>query len=318
MLKRAIVVLALLCAIATLGVCQTKNDRGAKGSGGQGANQHSEADKNQQHTTSPLPNGIVVINNQNSSPEHDAHANQTDEELAKFTWYLVLVGALQLVALVVQAVVFYFTLRQIGKQADIMEQHRTSLEELARAAGDNAKAALLNAQAVINAERAWIQAGPDMPDFDLDDLTKGKALFNWFINNTGRTPARIEKVAARYILIKSFGDIPADPKSMYIGDLEEIPHKGRLLFPNERFWSFEFLEPSNPTPEQVTDIREGKRTLFAIGYVRYLDVVSKDTPPVPHVTNICYYYFVPQGDLIGVKAGWRPCLEAPSAYHEAT
>ncbi|PYX52220.1 MAG: hypothetical protein DMG76_29890 [Acidobacteria bacterium] len=58
---------------------------------------------------------------------------------------MVVVGLLQFVALIVQAIVFYRTLKKIGKQAEIMETHADYLKCLASAAGNNAVAAKLNA-----------------------------------------------------------------------------------------------------------------------------------------------------------------------------
>jgi hypothetical protein len=296
-MKRATVALALLCtvAITTLGVCQTKNDRGvAKGSGGQGANQHSEADKNQQHTTSPLPNGIVVINNQNTSPEHDAHANQTDEELAnqtdeelaKFTGYLVLVGALQLVALVGQAVVFYFTLRQIGKQADIMEQHRTSLEELARAAGDNAKAARLTAQYIINAERAWMAVTHETSRSD-DSLCFFSCL------NQGRTPAQIVGGSSTHLFVSNPDNLPVPP--IYSGSFT-MP--GNTLIVNKDSFG---VKPEFD-PDSILNqnnkwqlVKNREEYLVFYGRICYEDVFESATTKVIHETGWCYAYFPDKG-----------------------
>jgi hypothetical protein len=62
------------------------------------------------------------------------------QQLARFTGLLVVVGFLQLLALVGQAFLFL-------RQARIMGQHRVSLEQLAEAASDNAEAAKKNADA---------------------------------------------------------------------------------------------------------------------------------------------------------------------------
>ncbi len=64
---------------------------------------------------------------------------KVQQELAWFTLALVLVSFLQFVALVWQACLFF-------RQARIMGQHKISLEQLAKAAADNAEAASKNAE----------------------------------------------------------------------------------------------------------------------------------------------------------------------------
>jgi hypothetical protein len=77
---------------------------------------------------------------------------KVQHQLARFTGLLVLVGFLQLIALVGQACLFF-------RQARIMGQHRVSLEQLAEAASDNAKAAKDGAEAASkNAEFSKLNA----------------------------------------------------------------------------------------------------------------------------------------------------------------
>ncbi len=153
-----------------------------------------------------------------------------------------------------------------------------------------------------------------MPEFKIENLAALDAIpvFSWFVLNAGRTPARLIEIAARYRLIKSLTRIPSEPE--FEGDLERIPLYEKLLLPDERFWSFQPLEPSVLTPREITAIRDGERILFAYGYVKYLDVFGGD-----HETGFCWYYFVPQGGMITfAKEGWRPYLQAPPAYKKAT
>ena len=132
---------------------------------------------------------------------------------------------------------------------------------------------------------------------------------NWFFINTGRTPARVLETAARYRLVESLNRVSKEPEWK-----EKLPYYEKLLIPNERILSFQPLEPSHLTPEEITAIRKGERTLFAYGYVSYLDVFGDC-----HETRFCYVYFVPQGDQVSiVKATWTPHLAAPAAYSKAT
>jgi hypothetical protein len=200
---------------------------------------------------------------------------------------------------IVAAIIALLTLRAIKRE----EKGVKTIGEAAR----------LNAQAVINAERAWIQVELGAPDFRLQTLTgnNGVGVLNWSITNTGRTPARLVEIAARYSLIRSLNRIPEEPK--YEGDLEKIPLYGKLLAPKESFWSFQELEPSHITQDDLTTITRGERTLFVYGYVIYLDVFDAH-----HELGFCYYYSVPQGGIPFVKEGWRPYLQAPAEYNKAT
>lgn len=168
------ILLAVGCFwVASLVILQPPNDKGtAKQNGAGDTNQASKSEHSQASSGNPFPSGTVVNCYQEAeSASHDCHKEQSSEDieiqrkLAKFTKYLVWVGGLQFVALILQAVVFYFTLKKIGTQAEIMQTHADHLDKLAKAARDNATAALLNAQAasksvdaIIRSERAWVIA----------------------------------------------------------------------------------------------------------------------------------------------------------------
>lgn len=176
-------------------------------------------------------------------------------------------------------------------------------------------AANTNAESIKHSERAWIQAAPDMPGFNLGD-PEAVGIFRWSISNTGRTPARIVEIAARYRLIQSLPRISATPE--YEGDLERIPLHGMLLAPNQNYWSLQNLEPNTITRDQLTAIGSRGLILFAYGYVIYRDVFS-GANDVPHKTSFCYEYYVPLGNLAGfINEGWRPYFQAPAAYIETT
>jgi len=107
--------------------------------------------------TSPTFSNPTISKQNNVEPAlHDDHTQASGNETTKQdlkiqrqlslfinTGLLVVVGVLQFVALIVQAIVFYRTLKKIGKQAGIMETHADYLKCLA--AGNNAVAAKLNA-----------------------------------------------------------------------------------------------------------------------------------------------------------------------------
>jgi hypothetical protein len=99
-------------------------------------------------TTTPVQNEAISHTDQKPSGED----LKVQRQLARFTGLLVVVGFLQLIALIGQACLFF-------RQARIMGQHRVSLEQLAEAASDNAKAAKDGAEvASKNAEFSKLNA----------------------------------------------------------------------------------------------------------------------------------------------------------------
>src|SRR5258708_963918 len=90
---------------------------------------------------------------------------ETQRKLVEFTKWLAIVGGLQFLALIVQAIVFWRTLHQVKAQANLMRVHADHLENLVVASKANAEAARNNAiatkdsaSALINSERAWVMA----------------------------------------------------------------------------------------------------------------------------------------------------------------
>jgi hypothetical protein len=152
---------------------------------------------------------------------HNANESANDDgRLVTVTIWLAVVGGLQFLALIGQAVVFF-------RQAKIMEQHRTSLEELAKAAGSNAKAAQDNASAtktntdvLINSERSWLMADilwtADVPHAPYPTTLKvmnGSGVSGetetldicWVCRNDGNTPAWITE---KQLWLKIFQKAP--------------------------------------------------------------------------------------------------------------
>lgn len=113
--------------------------------------------------------------------------------------------------------VSWFTLRKISKQAEIAEKA--------------ADAALLNARAVINAERARLAIDVEMSPF-LGDLAvrdgEMVANFNLTCINVGKTPAWIYDVV---VDLQCLMVIPDYPK---FSEAAEVHSKPRTLQPSER------------------------------------------------------------------------------------
>jgi len=270
---------------------------------------HTKSTEDLQSQARPVPPAppsteANATNLRASDTQNDGTKNHTESYLHRLFSPENLPNIGLLIAGLIGIIVAVRTLRAIKVQADIMERQTKVGEDAAKAAKDSA-------ESIKRSERAWIQAGLDMPKLKLENLASASPNndLNWFFINAGRTPARVLEIAARYRLIECLNRIPKEPEWK-----EKLPYCEKLLLPDERILSFQPLEPSHLTPEEITAIRTGERTLFAYGFVSYLDVFGDR-----HETRFCYLYFVPQGDMVTiVRETWVPHIAAPAAYSKAT
>jgi hypothetical protein len=85
-----------------------------------------------------------------------------------------------------------------------IERQTKTGEDAANAAKDGAKAALLNAQAVINAERPWLLV-------IIESVNGPMGGFNIFVKNKGRTPAMIAAMHIGCVRVKNISHLPKEP-----------------------------------------------------------------------------------------------------------
>lgn len=166
-----------------------------------------------------------------------------------------------------------------------------------------AKAALLNAQAVINAERAWITVAPHigspkfypvreknapLPD-NLVDVLPIAHLFAGKLVNVGKTPAKIEATAIRYVCTPIH-----PPKWSTNPNYGEISESVFFAFPDEiNTISAELSPTATMTQAQIDAVQDEKEFLYAFGIVKYQDVYG-----MPHETRFGYLYQVQDRHLI--------------------
>jgi hypothetical protein len=146
-----------------------------------------------------------------------------------FTGALVIVGGLQFVGLIWQAILLRKTREEVSRQANSMETQAgrmsSQIEEMKAqtlVAQTSANAALLNAKAVINAERPWllVQTKP---------LIGPMGGFNVFARNKGRTPAMITAVHMGCVAVESINALPT-PAPYGSANLM----KDRIIIPGQR------------------------------------------------------------------------------------
>jgi hypothetical protein len=164
-----------------------------------------------------------------------------------------------------------------------------------------AEAALLNAQAIINAERSRI--------FVKQRTTQDAQLlsFDFEITNHGRSACALCYYFAARKTLYDGQELPPEP--LY-GDVREYGRrKNEWILPNvEKPFILPNLEELILTQEsegkEFTDIKEGKAKLWIYGVVRYEDGIA----PSGHETRFCYYW----AGKFGLIAG------GPDAYRRVT
>jgi hypothetical protein len=185
------------------------------------------------------------------------------------------------------------------------EQHEESAAQMkiARASADAAKA---SADAVLNSERAWVLVaiGP-LPNFN---PTPDSVEILWVyptLQNHGKTPARIKRIAGVVKLIppgQQLPEMPEYPKGQGLDDVldivlpPEVPLQPRLGISGQ-----EFIE-----------VRNGKQSLYVHGFVEYLDVHQ-----IQRRSAYCFNYVIQSG-YSPAASGFYPFLKAPPAYTECT
>jgi type II secretory pathway pseudopilin PulG len=179
----------------------------------------------------------------------------------------------------------------------------TNIDRQTKAAEVSAEAARLNAQALIDAERAWIFVTisplPGLPE----ESDRVEALFVMpTIKDYGRTPARIKKIWAK----KQQFTNPVPPEPDYeIADSVELDE---IVLPPQVAIQPLRLSFSGSDFKQARE--DSNLSLCIYGYVDYSDLANR-----PRQTRFCYIY--------QVQAGFNPLpsgfyIGGPSAYNKAT
>jgi hypothetical protein len=156
---------------------------------------------------------------------------------------------------------------------------------------DAAKAALLNAQAVINAERAWlvISGAP---------LNGPAGGFTLHCKNKGRTPAMLIESSAGCVAAKK-GDLDFSREPQYA---ITKPIKDRLLVNDESVWVFWFDRKviRNMLGDEVAfkEALNGERKIFFFWRIVYRDMLNPVAANRHETCWGCFYDLTDEGDQI--------------------
>ena len=206
--------------------------------------------------------------------EHNSNKSNTKSSpdyVAIFTGLLVLVGLMQLIV---------FSLQARRLRQSIGETRKTT-----RATQDAADAAMISAESLKTAERAYLFVDSMKwqnwkSNFTLSTFNDFKTVVSIDIINAGRTPAILIDVTAS-VNIKGI-DYPTK---------EDVRRKTRIDFPSGiiiKSGEFEQVTSSGTiSPSEITEDDFKKSTIICYGFIRYNDIFGDE-----HETGFCYK-FVP-------------------------
>jgi hypothetical protein len=196
---------------------------------------------------------------------------------------------------------------RISHQISLMQvandQTKIMIEETranADAARDSAKTALLNARAIINAERPWlfIEIKTIADPRDMPGITPKSMAFSVKFKNWGKTPAEIVGFDHHPDCRDNTDDLPLPPT--YSLDGEVMAHT-RMVPPGETWCPPEdyFRPDTFLVGDQWTEIRHSKKRFIYWGRIQYRDLIEesktihelkRDGPVTIHETCFCYFW----------------------------
>jgi hypothetical protein len=181
-------------------------------------------------------------------------------------------------------------------------EQTSQTRKAADAAKESAKAALLNAEVLINSERAWLLAtlGPFMESEDTQAIVA---------KNCGRTPAKVIRYSRINVrIVDHESDLPRSP--IY----EEFdPLTDPLILLPEGFREFSTFSEKTIRdacdPDTFLSIQRNKKQAFIYGKVIYQDMLATDKPAIRETAWCCQYIPVVAGKF------W---MHGPPRYNDHT
>ncbi len=182
------------------------------------------------------------------------------------------------------------TLRKIERQTKFAE-------EAASAAADNARAALLHAEAIVSAERPWILV-------TVEPSRGTKNGFAVMARNRGRTPARIVSIPHKIEFAEDESNLPEIPQ--YQDASSGAPFVPIILLPGDSAHITTFYREDVKdlcgSEERFKRVESWEEKIFLYGRVTYHDLLSPKDEQV-HQSDWCFWYihghqnsgFVPAG-----------------------
>jgi hypothetical protein len=165
-----------------------------------------------------------------------------------------------------------------------IERGSRSVELVATAAADSAQAALLNAQAILDAGRPWLLISI-LPSPDLENS------FAVMATNRGRSPARIVGTAEQVIFAMDETQLARTPE--YPSEELTPPLVPIILMPGESVeikpFSREDLKSICDSEERLRSIENWEEKVYIYGKVVYRDLTAPPDKPTNETAWCCWY-----------------------------
>lgn len=194
------------------------------------------------------------------------------------------------------------TLNAVKAQAEEMKKQAAEMGEQTMIAQENAKAAYLNAQTLINSERPWLMIETSFSG-DGDFLT-----FNFKAVNRGRSPAQVMHFGLQPHNIRVGETMPKDfpyrdaelPEARLVHTIWVAPGKNCDLD------CYNVHSMASGAAASWQQIKSGERLLIITGFVRYRDTFSNQV----HESRYCYQ--------VSSQSGSRLVMTGPPGYNDLT
>jgi hypothetical protein len=206
-------------------------------------------------------------------------------DLAHYTGFLVVLGALQIIGVGVQLVLLLFAFHESRRASDIARD------------------------AMVAGQRAFVFAVNVVGLWDLDPATQQ---YNWrlraLIRNSGNTPTKNLTMHTSCLLLNH-----ELPKNFDFDSNMTAKIGTGLLGPKAD--GFGGVAPVSPepalTPQDLIDVQKGRKWLYFMGWLRYHDVFP-ETPQ--HITRYCWLV-TPSGDPTIFTPANPSGVTFPSIHH---
>jgi hypothetical protein len=299
----------LILAVIILAQQPTKAPEGkrtAETSVAKGTEQPKETD----HDGNPSqPSISVTVNSSLPAPDSEGNKEQAAENIKiqrRLTFYT---GLLVIAGFVTAGFIWW----QAKKTADATKAMQDSLPHQETAA----RAAKASADALTNAERAWITVS-------VGDIFTGVLNMRYAkvrVRNTGRTPARIARMVTTSQLIpfpkNGWGRPGTLPQDFALGDSNhtmEVEGRDFIIPPGGEHLMYAMIFDTE-WATLTQKMGEGRQSWYVYGYVEYMDTIERTET---HKTGFCEIYWISEdgnGDVEGFR--FQPSL-IPAAYIYAT
>jgi hypothetical protein len=235
-----------------------------------------------QETASPAPKTEGEGGIRDIQPSHMSVANPAPAPAPLLAWSVreQITWAANLVLVILGYVGIMMAVSLLKK----IERQTRYAETAAEAAAASSHAALINAQAILHAERAWIL-------ISVEPSPSAENSFTVMATNRGRTPARIIETAEQTRIAIDEEHLPSPPE--YSEEKRSVPFTPIILLPGESTAIKPFCRNDAKglcdSEERFKRIETWEEKIFLYGKVIYKDL----TAPVDsetHETNWCCWY----------------------------